>query len=83
MVAVEHVGIEVDPIRPADRSGDVVDPHLAEGTRISKRLESTAMEQSIEVQLPDQAVGEGQAEAEVPEVLYLDDPGQLAHGQPA
>ena len=83
MVTVEHIGVEVDPGGPADRSGTIVHPDLAEGTRIPKRFEATAMEQSIEVQLPDQAVGEGQAEAEVPEVLYLDDPGQLAHGQPA
>jgi hypothetical protein len=79
VVAVEHVGVEVDSVRPADRSSDVVDLDLAEDARIPKWLEYTALEQSIEVQFPDEAVGEGQAKAEVPEVLDVDDPGQLTH----
>lgn len=83
VIAVEHVGVEIDSVRPADRSCDIVDLDLAENARIPNWLEDTALERCIEVQFSDEAVGEGQTEAEVPEVFDFDNPGQPAHGDPA
>jgi hypothetical protein len=79
VVAVQHVWVEIDAIRPVDRSRYIVDHDLSEDARIPKGFEDSALECSIQVHLSDEAVGKSHTEAEIPKVLDLDNPGHLAH----
>jgi hypothetical protein len=79
MVSVEDVGIQVHPVRPHNRAGHVVDPDLPEDVRIAQRVENTALENWIEVELPDEPIREGQAQLKAVERNRHGDPRRPTH----
>ena len=80
VVTVENVGIEVDAVGPADRAGDGVHGHLCEQGSIPERLEDATLQYAVEVEFTYQAIGEGEAQAEVTQVIDIDDSRRSAHG---
>jgi hypothetical protein len=61
--SVEDVWIEIDTVRPNDRTEVRVDPHLGEARRITQGSEqSIPANDSVEVYLPLDSVGEAQVE---------------------
>ncbi len=77
-VAVQNVGVEIDPARPAHRSGDRVDAGAAERCVIVDCSKYSG-ERIVEVQLSDQAIGENQAQEAATEVLNTGNTGRTGH----
>lgn len=77
---MQDVGIEVHSVRPRDRAGDVVKPDLLKTFDSFEGLEHPAGEHPFEVELPDESIGECEAQAESAEVFDIDDPWEAAHG---
>ena len=65
VVAVEHIGVKVDPVGPRDRASRRIDGDLGKVGRFSQLLEETLIEGTFEVDVSDEAVGEGQPETEI------------------
>lgn len=83
VVPVQDVGIQVHAVRPGNRSGDVVDPDVAEDGRVAQVFENTTAEHWIEIELPDESVREGQPQLEALERNYCRDPRRPSHVQNA
>lgn len=77
---MQDVGIEVHSVRPRDRAGDLVKPDLLKAFDGFEGLEHSADEHPFEVELPDESIGECEAQAEPAEVFDIDDPWEAAHG---
>lgn len=78
---MENVGIEVDAVGPGDRAGDGVHRCLCEEGSVPERFEDATLEYPVEVELANQAVGEGEAEPEITQVFDIDDSRRPAHGR--
>jgi hypothetical protein len=68
MVAVQHVGIQINAIGPHDSARHRIGPHLREHGRIVERLENATRERTYKVELANTAIGEGESQPKVAEV---------------
>ena len=80
MIPVQDVGIEVHSVRPRYRAGDVVKPDFRKAFDSFERLEHATFEDPFEVELPDESIGECEAQTVSAEVFDIDDPWKAAHG---
>lgn len=77
-VTVQDVRVEIDPTRPAHRSGDRVDAGAVERCVIVDCSKYT-WERIVEVQLSHQAIGEDDAQEAITEVLNAGNTGRTSH----
>lgn len=78
-VTVKHIRVKVHPVGPADRTCDGVDRHPTERFLVLKWGEDSSYEHGPEIQLPDQAVREGQAEPMATKVIDTDNTRRTRH----
>ena len=79
VVAMKHIGVKVDPVRPRDCASRRIDGHLGKVDRFSQLLKDAFIEGTLKVNVSDQPVREGQPKTEVSQVLDLRNPGQRRH----
>lgn len=77
---MKYIRIEVHPVGPADRTGDRVDEHPTERFLVLKWGEDSSYQHGPEIQLPDQAVREGQADPMATKVIDTDNTRRTRHG---
>lgn len=78
MVAVQHVGIEVDAARPTDRSCDSVETGSCEGRVVIDRCKESD-ERAGKVELTNESVRERDAKKSAAEVINPRHSRQFAH----
>ena len=79
VVPLEHIRIEVNPVRPTDRARNFVNPDFGEDLRVPELFENAAGEGRSEIQLSDEPIRKGQPESQVAEREGLHDSSELAH----
>jgi hypothetical protein len=76
---MEHIWIEIDSAGPADGPGHWIDRDLGEPCLVTQRCEHVSLQHRGEAKLPDDAVGEGQAELTSSKMLDCDDTWRPRH----
>lgn len=77
---MKHVRVQVYPVGPADRACDRIDGRPTEGFIVHNCGEDPSYEHGPEVELPDEAIREGQAKPVATKMIDDDNAGWTGHG---
>jgi len=77
---MEHIGIEVNTIGPADRPSNRIHRRLREVRGILEFGENAASQCSGKIEFPHEAVSEGDAQLVSTEIVHLNNARRACHG---
>lgn len=80
VVTVQYIRVEIDPIGPANGPRYRINLHPREQLRIAQIGQDAIGQHLIEIEVPDDPVGERQAQRKAADDLGLHDSRQLVHG---
>jgi hypothetical protein len=75
MITVKDIGVKVDLVWPRDRARGGINCHARKVGRFPQLVEEPLTEGIFKIELPDEAVGESQAETEVTQMFNLRNAG--------